>query len=458
MLPKSLQRGSLPLLLLGVILVWAPLPAGSVTPGGKLVFRLAAFAVLLASLAPAPAAAARAWRRRLLPAAALAGVGLLGLVQSCGWPAGAAGLLGEERVEIHRQAAQLTGSQAARASPSLSLAPANSRSAALSWLAAASLLAASLLVGRDPRACRWLLAALLAGALVELAVGMVGLAQQAPHGLTRLLLQPEGRLKGTFANPNHLSLLFEIALAVAAAWSWWAWSRRAGRWPARLGAALTWGLLFAAVVLTGSRAGLVAAVAGTAVQVLALLAAGPRRRAAVMTLALTIGLAALAVVGSRLEIERYAAVSRFEDNFRGRLEVVTPALELWRRFPLAGTGLGTFQEAFPLVLPPEMTRVLWNRAHNDPLELLVTGGLIGVALAGCCVALLLRRIWRRLRRAGGDEQRAAALAAIGALVAAGVHELMDFGLVIPANAAALAVLLGVAAGSRLKAPSGPAPG
>ncbi|MFQ5349076.1 MAG: hypothetical protein ACE5EG_01390, partial [Thermoanaerobaculia bacterium] len=46
---------------------------------------------------------------------------------------------------------------------------------------------------------------------------------------------------------------------------------------------------------------------------------------------------------------------------------------------------------------------------------------------------------------GRPEDRAAGLAAVGALTAAAFHEMFDFGLVIPANALALLVIVGSAA-------------
>ncbi len=42
------------------------------------------------------------------------------------------------------------------------------------------------------------------------------------------------------------------------------------------------------------------------------------------------------------------------------------------------------------------------------------------------------------------------LAAFGALTAVGIHELLDFGLTIPANAAALAAVCGAAAGVQVR--------
>lgn len=455
MLPRLSGWESIAGVVLCLLLLWAPLPAGSVRPVDQLVFRLVAFG-LFAFVA---AGRAQSWSRsRVLPVAALAAVALLGAVQSCRWPAGVADVVSPEHVRLYRQAASLPGDPALSAtardpvSPAvhLSLDAAASRSAALSWLAAAALLAAAMAAGRSLRCRRWILAALVLAATLQIGLGLLSLHGSVAGGLQAALLRPEGRLRGTFANPNHLSLLFEITMAAVVAWGLVALSGFR-RLPLRrrlvaLMPPVLWLLLLGAVVLTGSRAGLVAALLGMVVQVVALPFMGHYRKAGVaVALIVLVGLGGLTGLGSGLEIRRYSTVSMFESNLRSRMLLVPAALQLWRRFPVTGTGLGTFEDAFPSVATPELEPVLWNRAHNDPLELLVTGGVIGFGLGLIAAAALLSRIWRRLRHAASLEDRAAGLAALGVLAVAGVHEMVDFGLVIPANTLALLAVVGAAA-------------
>lgn len=434
------------------LLLWAPLPAGSVTPAGQLAFRLAVCAVFLLALP----ALARPPRRLLLPVLALAGIGALGLVQSCSWPAAAAAVVSPRHARLANEAARVLETPPPSFLP-LALNGATARSAALSWLAAAALLATAGAAGRRAAHRRWLFGALMAAALAQLMIGLARLHAASPGGLFEVLLRPEGRLRGTFANPNHLSLLFEIAMAGAAAWLWLELHHRRSRasgWGRPVLALAVWLALAGGVVLTGSRAGLVAALVGTVAQIAAvLLAAGRRRAVAGAALALLLGVAGLALASGKLGVQRYETVSLFEDNLRSRLAVTAPAIELWRRFPLTGTGLGTFEDAFPLTAPAGLSSVLWNRAHNDPLELLVTGGAIGLGLGLVAFAALLAPIRRGLRSSVGAPRRAAAVAASGAVAAAGLHELLDFGLVIPANALALLVVLGVAVGGWPPEPS-----
>jgi O-antigen ligase len=124
-------------------------------------------------------------------------------------------------------------------------------------------------------------------------------------------------------------------------------------------------------------------------------------------------------------------------------------LALWRRFPVTGSGLGTFRDAFPLVQPPDL-RGTWWHPHSDLLEVLVTAGVVGVALAAGGLWGLTARLATVLREGGRSEDRAAALAAFGILVSVALHESFDFGLSMPGNAVTLAVLLGAAATARTR--------
>jgi O-antigen ligase len=257
------------------------------------------------------------------------------------------------------------------------------------------------------------------------------------------------RLRGTFVNPNHLALYLEMALPIAFAWGWWA-ARRAREEP-RLERrvillappAMLWLTLFAGLAFTGSRGGLLAAVAAVTVQ--GVLAAGVRRLwwlAPLGAAAALAGLAVVAAIGRQEGLGRLLTASA-DGSWGARLLEYRASLGLWRRFPLTGAGLGTFRDAFPLV-QPETLRGTWWHPHGDVLEVLVTGGLLGFALLAAGTFGVVRRQAAVLRDGSRSEDRAAALAAFGLLVSLAIHENLDFGLAMPANAATLAALLGAA--------------
>lgn len=444
--------------LLAVLVLWAPLPFGSVTPWAVALLQVAAPALLALALATTPGW--RALRPGAAPATALAAVALLGLAQSLPWPPGVARLLSPRHFDLYRGAARLLSQEGAEppAVP-LTVAPEVSRWTALTWLAVAAVLLAAAVAGRRRGPRRLLAAALVTAALFQVLYGARGWFVQSNQIWGVMVEGDASRLRGTFVNANHLATYLEMALAVAFAASWW--SLRRARYALRLedklllGAppVVLWLTLFVGLAFTGSRAGLVAAVTGTVLQG-ALLAVSRRswRPALAVGLLAAAGFAGVAFTGFREGLRRWGEASA-GGGMTFRLEAYAGALELWRRFPWTGTGLGTFREAFPLVQPVGITGTWWH-LHGDPLELLVTAGLLGALTMAVGLAALLRRLWEVLLAGGRAEDRAAALAAWGALAAVGAHELVDFGLTMPANAVTLAALAGAASAAGVRARAG----
>lgn len=429
------------------LVAWAPLPFGSVTPGFSALLQIAAF--LLAAAAPwlAPERALAPAAARL--AAALAALALLGLLQSLPLPAPLVAAVAPERARLVAESAALAG---APTPPrlALSLAPAASRAAALDWLLPAAGVLAAARLGAARRARRALAVVLLGSALFQV---LFGARQWLVHSSSIWGVETPLealRLRGTFVNPNHLALALEIALAVALPAGWWS-ARRAA---AGVGTerrllhlavpALVWLTLAAGLAFTGSRSGLAAAAVAGAVQ-LALLARG-RRRAWVLAGGATAAAGAVALVawtGFEAGFGRLLATSAADASVGARLAASARTFELFTRFPLAGTGLGTFLAAFPMVQGSGLAGT-WRHAHDDWLELLATTGVAGALLAAAALAAAAAGLARAWRCAERSEDRAAVVAALGALAAAALHSLTDFGLTLPANAFALAVVTGAA--------------
>ncbi len=425
-----------------LVLFWAPLPWGSVTPAAELALRLAAFAGLVAAVL---LGSRQVLDRVAVPALAMCGLAALGWLQAAGWPEAVVGRVSPEHLELHRAAQELAG-EAGEGRPSLSLSPPASRDAALGWAMAAAALVAGAGLAGSRRRRRWLAASILLAALV-----------QVVYGSRIWRLEESGRLRGTFVNSDHLAVYLEIALAISCAWGWWATVRARGepleRKLAWIGPPILVGLvILAGLAYTGSRSGLAAAVVGVLTASLAAARRPGWKALAAGVLAAGAGLATVATVGLQKGLGRSLATSLYEVAMTERFAVWKSALGLVRRFPWTGTGLGTFLEGFPLVQPAEMTGTTWNRAHNDPLELLVTGGPAAAALALVGLVWLTRALWRVRGVGARSETRAAAIAALAALAAVGFHELLDFGLTLPANAFTFALFAGAAAAGRVSPP------
>ncbi len=439
-----------------LLLLWAPLPFASVTPFGLLVVRAGAFAVFALSI----------WSERrsfrssgvAAPVTALVAIAALGLLQTVPLPAQWVAWLSPERLRLATEAARVTGASAV-ATP-LSLTPSQTLSTALSFLAIAAILGAAAILGGDRRNRRWLLGAILVAALFQLLYGLRHLAAGSTAVWGIDVGRDGSRLRGTFVNPVHLAPYLEMALVIAFALAWWA-VRRARRTEMRTewrlvsvaGPVLVWLTLFAGLALTRSRAGLVAAAVATVAQGVILAAYHRRwRLLPVGAAALAAGVALVAWTGLEQGLGRLLGTSIHSVAASARVDVWRATTELWGRFPLFGTGLGSFESTFPMVESEQLAVVTWEHAHNDWLELASTGGALAAALLLIGLVALFIRLHACLITSHSQEAAASALAGLGGLIAVGFHELVDFGLTLPANALTLAVLLGVAAATD------PAPG
>ncbi|CAN5389487.1 O-antigen ligase [soil metagenome] len=116
---------------------------------------------------------------------------------------------------------------------------------------------------------------------------------------------------------------------------------------------------------------------------------------------------------------------------------------------LYGTGMGTFENILPKYAnssAPDSTGKLfvWNKAHNDYLQILAETGLIGGTLALWFLVTIFIAIWRSLFL----RDRFKATLAIGcnsAIFALLVHSVFDYNLQIPSTALLFLILTAVSA-------------
>jgi O-antigen ligase/tetratricopeptide (TPR) repeat protein len=113
----------------------------------------------------------------------------------------------------------------------------------------------------------------------------------------------------------------------------------------------------------------------------------------------------------------------------GRFELWRAAWAIFQEHPVTGSGL----ETFALTFPPHRSMAYWqiegnlthNRAHNEPLHILATQGILGLAawlLIGYGLARTIFRLWR----SSAPTQRAFLLTVAAALVAFYVQNFFFF--------------------------------
>jgi O-antigen ligase len=262
---------------------------------------------------------------------------------------------------------------------------------------------------------------------------------------------------GTFVNKNHFAGLLEASLPVGLAL---VLSRSRRRRRGRPGSlrdriveqlsprgirSLLLGLLLlvgiAGLLLSLSRTGAVLGIIALLLTALASGREGLKTRLVVVMVVLAVAAVPLAQLGAERFADRY---SRSVDDFTasgGRAVVWSDTWKMALDFPVVGTGFGTFAAVYPLYRSPEV-RLFFDHAHNDALQAFAEGGVVGVAFLTLILVPLFRRIVGAFTGAGGT----LAVGFAAGLTALLLHELIDFNLHIPANAALAAIMAGVLLG------------
>jgi O-antigen ligase len=179
----------------------------------------------------------------------------------------------------------------------------------------------------------------------------------------------------------------------------------------------------------------------------------PGRRPLRLTFAA--GAALVVILALALFLGRERTIARFAPSTVGqqsvsRREAMRTSARLWQRFPLFGSGHGTFARVVSLEQDRDLGH-LYHHAHNDYLEIAVTAGTLGLTIAvatlfGGFVALV-RTTFGAAARELTWSRRAFQAAALASLAIAIVHALFDFNFFIPANPATLAAIAGAAVSS-----------
>ena len=327
-------------------------------------------------------------------------------------------------------------------------------------LKTASLILAGVMLTRYTGSRRRL--SVLAHAIIGVAVAtaLFGVARQAMQhapgfGLSHLM---PGVGYAQFINKNHFAYLMEMAMGLVAAV---AIMRSEGRERILiyLSALL---LMWVALVLSNSRGGLFATVAQVVCAPAILLNSRARaadrakswmRSVAVRTAMIVAVLLVVAggvawlggdqlATGAETASVEMAGVDNNEFHEGGRRRDAWRASWLmFKAHPIMGAGFGGYWAEVP-VFHQASGRMTPQQAHNDYLEVLASGGLVGVGLFIWFAIVLVNQARRALNSTDGF-QRAVASGAIIALVGVAVHSIVDFGLHITVNAMVFVALLSI---------------
>jgi len=475
-LPKRAAEGALLLLFLAW-LIWLPMPFGSVIERARL--PLVAVPLVLCALAALlyrnELPRAPAWRIWTVGAVLFLVVVAMQLIPlpmpllRALSPAAADLWAGSDRVS------SLLGAPTSHVHP-ISVSPA---ATLREWFRLIALFAAfqtaALLIRTHWRRIA-LAVALIAAATFELLYGVneAALRRYEIWGWKNKLIF--NRVTGTFVNPNHFAHYLAIILPLALCIMAWSWHNAAAGAPfghrvARLieknvlpfgiGALGAIGCL-AGILVGQSRGALLALFSGLAIMTIIAMARShtfrsSRRRRAIVAFGGSV--ASLAILASLVVyLGRERTIQRFTPNegetitLVGRTVGAKIALGVWRRFPILGSGAGTFVNVSGMAQTESLAN-LFDHAHDDYLEIAATTGVVGFAIA---IITLFAGYWSLVRLTIGDDaegsfrRRAFQAAALTSITVAMVHALFDFNFFIPANPATLAAIAGAAVSAQLR--------
>lgn len=304
---------------------------------------------------------------------------------------------------------------------------------------------------------------ILAAALFQSFYGMA----EVFSGHEAILGRPKryniGSVTGTFVNRNHLAGFLEMAFPLSLGYLlvkaryfamekglslrqkilWFGqesiqWAFLLGLVPVFIGVGL---------VFSKSRSGITvfaitAVLAAVAAASWRAFASEERGGGRIVRLVVAAVLVAAVWLGLGPVIERFSEV---DITAEGRRTFYKNTLEMIGDFPLAGTGKGTYVHAYPIYEKVDDGLRL-SYAHNDYLEFAAENGAVGggaLAAAGIGLAVWLAAMWRRRRNATAKGIGLGALLGVAAIL---IHGATDFNLQIPANAVYFTALamLGVA--------------
>jgi len=330
--------------------------------------------------------------------------------------------------------------------------PYQTRFFALQILALTAFLALLYRYAASERRIRVLVYTILAVAALSAVFGILRHSTQQHVGFVLPLLK-QNQGYGQFINKNHFAYLMEMAFGLG------------------LGIILTGGVsrdrlmiyvalllpIWTGLVLANSRGGILSMLTQILLAVLLLisfrgLAADyqlPKLAQSVVFKSVLLFVLVAGVLfgtfwvgGDRLATNFEAATTELGASTRegaSRNEIWRATLKMFAAHPILGVGLGgywigitAYHEASGLMTPQE--------AHNDYLELLSSGGVIGFALVVWFAVAVIRRAHQNL---AGDfgYLRAVRFGAILGIAGVAAHSLVDFGLHILVNAAVFLTLI-----------------
>ena len=280
---------------------------------------------------------------------------------------------------------------------------------------------------------------------------------------------PLGAGYGQFINSNHFAYLMELSFGLPLSLLLSRSRDREKKWLLFVGLALP---LLLALVLANSRGGFL----GLCAQLLFVILFANHHRSSDTIPARKLSLARISqsrwfrpIICGLLAVVLLIGISWIGgDPLINKLEAVsgevstvgdasregTRRVDMWNATwqmilenPLLGTGFGGYAVAITQYHVAS-GKLIPQEAHNEYIEILASGGVIGAALWLWFLIILIRRASQSLMATNSSRQRALCVGALAGIVAVAVHSILDFGLHVTINALICAMLIVIVVSSQ----------
>ena len=234
---------------------------------------------------------------------------------------------------------------------------------------------------------------------------------------------------GPYVNRNHFAGLMELLIPLALVPLVLGKVRRE-----RLAVVGLFAIMpIAALFLSASRGGIVSFfVQFTLLVYLLLRRRGLAKRLLAVSAVLLAALMIVTWLGVGRILQRFSSIQTLEVTEGKRAAMRRGAWHIFLDHPLAGTGLGTFQIAYPPYETLYDAKVV-NHAHNDYLQTLAETGALGGLCCAWFLGVLLLKSFSLFRQSDFSFPGALQLSGIVACAGFLVHALVDFNFHIPSN-------------------------
>jgi O-antigen ligase len=298
----------------------------------------------------------------------------------------------------------------------------------------------------DDRQRRILLWPLLGIVAFSMVLGVAQIASGASSPLYWYRVSGRGQLIGLLANRNHQAALLALALPLLRAWTLFPVAhRQSARTRSIIGLAIAAAIVLYMLVL-GSRAGLVLLLVGLVSAFLVEPTIGSGRLSTrqrwIIAGGLVAGIAAILTI--TLSTNRAVAIGRVMGDdlgSEGRLAALPTLLHIMGKTWILGTGFGSFVPVYASYEPDALLKTSYfNNAHNDLIELVITGGMPALLVVLGFFVWWIRASWRTISTSAPRPWRALQRASAFGILIVLLASLTDYPLRTPLLAAVFTIL------------------